>query len=129
MKLFRWEKEEKVRGAAKLWVLAVLAPFIVLGAWQAKTRESIGPRRRSWTAKSSRNRTRLIRGARVFIGDGRVIESGGVLIKNGKIAEIYAGNVPDAKTLNAEAVEANGQDGAAGADRRSRAFGITRRGV
>ena len=34
MKLFRWEKEEKIRGRAKLWVLVVLLPFIVMGAWQ-----------------------------------------------------------------------------------------------
>jgi ABC-type multidrug transport system permease subunit len=33
MKLFRWEKEEKIRGTAKLWVLAVLVPFIVIGVW------------------------------------------------------------------------------------------------
>jgi ABC-2 type transport system permease protein len=33
MKLFRWEKEEKIRGSAKLWVLAVLLPFIVIGLW------------------------------------------------------------------------------------------------
>ena len=108
VKLFRWEKEEKVSGSAKMWVLAVLAPFIVLGVWQAKTRESIG-KQKIVDREISRNRTRLIRGARIFIGDGRVIESGGVLIKDGKIAEVYAGNVPDAKTLNAEAVEANGQ--------------------
>jgi ABC-2 type transport system permease protein len=34
MKLFRWEKEEKIRGTAKLWVLAVLLPFVVMGVWQ-----------------------------------------------------------------------------------------------
>src|SRR5579864_1093745 len=34
MKVFRWEKEEKIRGRAKLWVLVVLMPFLVLGAWQ-----------------------------------------------------------------------------------------------
>jgi ABC-2 type transport system permease protein len=34
MKLFRWEKEEKIRGSAKLWVLVVLLPFIVMGLWQ-----------------------------------------------------------------------------------------------
>jgi ABC-type multidrug transport system permease subunit len=34
MKLFRWEKEEKIRGSAKLWVLVVLLPFFVMGAWQ-----------------------------------------------------------------------------------------------
>lgn len=32
-KLFRWEKEEKIRGSAKLWVLAALVPFLVLGFW------------------------------------------------------------------------------------------------
>ena len=34
LKLFRWEKEEKIKGSAKLWVAAVLAPFFVLGIWQ-----------------------------------------------------------------------------------------------
>jgi ABC-2 type transport system permease protein len=33
MKLFRWEKEEKIRGSAKLWVLAVLLPFVIMGLW------------------------------------------------------------------------------------------------
>jgi hypothetical protein len=33
MKLFRWEKEEKIQGRAKLWVLVVLLPFIVMGVW------------------------------------------------------------------------------------------------
>jgi hypothetical protein len=33
-KLFRWEKEEKIRGRAKLWVLVVLLPFIVMGVWE-----------------------------------------------------------------------------------------------
>jgi ABC-2 type transport system permease protein len=34
MKLFRWEKEEKIRGSAKLWVFAVLAPFFAMGIWK-----------------------------------------------------------------------------------------------
>jgi ABC-2 type transport system permease protein len=34
VKLFRWEKEEKIRGTAKLWVLAVLLPFLIMGVWQ-----------------------------------------------------------------------------------------------
>jgi ABC transporter DrrB family efflux protein len=33
MKLFRWEKEEKIRGSAKLWVLVVLLPFFAMGIW------------------------------------------------------------------------------------------------
>jgi ABC-2 type transport system permease protein len=35
MKLFRWEKEEKIQTSAKLWILAVLLPFLILGVWQA----------------------------------------------------------------------------------------------
>ena len=31
VKLFRWEKEEKMRPAAKLWLVAVLLPFLMLG--------------------------------------------------------------------------------------------------
>src|SRR5215469_2084819 len=31
VKLFRWEKEEKIRGTAKLWVAAVLLPFLIMG--------------------------------------------------------------------------------------------------
>lgn len=34
-KLFRWEKEEKLRAANKLWVLGVLVPFFLLGIYQA----------------------------------------------------------------------------------------------
>jgi len=34
MKLFRWEKEEKIQVRAKLWVLMVLLPFVVMGLWQ-----------------------------------------------------------------------------------------------
>lgn len=33
-KLFRWEKEEKIPGKAKLWVIAALLPFLILGAYQ-----------------------------------------------------------------------------------------------
>jgi ABC-2 type transport system permease protein len=39
-KLFRWEKEEKIRASAKLWVLAVLVPFFVMGVWQASKQHS-----------------------------------------------------------------------------------------
>jgi ABC-type polysaccharide/polyol phosphate export permease len=34
--LFRWEKEERIRPAAKLWVALALAPLVLLGAWQAR---------------------------------------------------------------------------------------------
>ncbi len=108
VKLFRWEKEEKIAGSAKLWLLAVLAPFLVLGVYQAHSRESI-VQSKLLARQFQQSRTLLIRGARIFVGDGRVIESGAVLIKNGKIEHVYEGEAPDPKQLRAEAVDAAGK--------------------
>ena len=33
-RLFRWEPEAKVPGSAKLWVLAVMIPFLLFGAYE-----------------------------------------------------------------------------------------------
>jgi len=38
MKLFRWEKEEKIKSSAKWWVVVALLPFIVMGVWQSMHR-------------------------------------------------------------------------------------------
>jgi imidazolonepropionase-like amidohydrolase/ABC-type multidrug transport system permease subunit len=108
VKLFRWEKEEKMRTSGKLWLLAVLAPFLMMGTYQAYTRESIG-QSKILTREMRRGRTFLFRGARIIVGDGAVIENGSVLVKGGKIAEIYDGISPDAKTLKAEPIEAAGK--------------------
>jgi ABC-2 type transport system permease protein len=43
MKLFRWEKGEKIRASAKLWVLAVLVPFLVMGVWRGLHEEKHQP--------------------------------------------------------------------------------------
>ncbi len=107
-KLFRWEKEEKIRNSAKLWVLAVLVPFLLLGAYQSQTRENVEKSKLD-TRILRRSQTRLIRNARIFVGDGKVIESGSVLIRNGKIEEVYDGPGPDAKSVNADAIEAAGK--------------------
>lgn len=108
VKLFRWEKEEKMKPSAKFWVLAVLLPFVALGAWQAHASDNLR-KSKIVDREMSRNRTYLIRNARIFIGDGRVIENGGVLVKNGRIEDIYAGAVPGEKTVDAEPVEAAGK--------------------
>jgi imidazolonepropionase-like amidohydrolase/ABC-type multidrug transport system permease subunit len=107
-KLFRWEKEEKIRGSAKLWLLAVLAPFVVMGFWQMQVRTGI-VKNKIQSRQLARGDTFLIRGARIVIGDGRVIEIGSVLVRGGKIAEVYEGQGPDPKTLKAELVEAAGK--------------------
>src|SRR4029077_17388860 len=108
VKLFRWEKEEKLRPAAKLWLLAVLGPFFILGAWQMHAKTNIA-KVKVLNRDVQRSRSALIRDARLFLGDGTVIEQGSVLIKDGKIAEIYTGPAPDAKSLRADAIEAAGK--------------------
>jgi imidazolonepropionase-like amidohydrolase/ABC-type multidrug transport system permease subunit len=107
-KLFRWEKEEKIRGSAKLWVGAVLLPFLVLGLWQAHTKQNVA-KTKMLNRQLARGETYLIRGARIFVGDGKVIESGAILIRGGKIAEVYEGEGPDPKTVKATPVEAAGK--------------------
>lgn len=108
VKLFRWEKEEKIAGTAKLWLLAVLGPFVILGAYQAHSKDAV-VKARLLNRDLLRSRTLLIRGARIFVGDGRVIDSGGVLVKNGKIDRVYDGSTPDPKELRAEVIEASGK--------------------
>src|SRR5579863_7810141 len=107
-KLFRWEKEEKIRASAKMWLAAVLSPFLLLGFWQMHARTGI-TKTKVLNRQLARSDTFLIRGARIFIGDGKVIETGSVLVRGGKIAEVYEGTGPDPKTLKAETVEAAGK--------------------
>ncbi|HSP66918.1 MAG TPA: ABC transporter permease, partial [Bryobacteraceae bacterium] len=107
-KLFRWEKEEKLRASAKLWLLAVLGPFFVLGAWQIHAKTNIA-KAKVLGREAQRSRVALIRDARLFLGDGTVIDQGSVLIRDGKIAEIYTGAEPDAKSLRADTLEAAGK--------------------
>lgn len=83
-KLFRWEKGEKVRASAKLWLVAVLTPFIVLGLWQMHAQTGI-VETKILSRQLARGDTFLIRGARIFVGDGKVIENGSVLIRAARL--------------------------------------------
>ncbi len=107
-KLFRWEKEEKLRPSAKLWVVVIFIPFFLLGGYQAWSRQDLA-KAKILARDIRRGRTLLIQNARIFVGDGRVIESGAILVQKGMIAEIYEGAAPDAKSLNAEPIEAAGK--------------------
>jgi ABC-2 type transport system permease protein len=69
-KLFRWEKEEKIRNSAKLWLAAVLTPFLILGAWQTHTKSN-AEKTKMLQRQLSRSETFLIRGARIFVGMAR----------------------------------------------------------
>ena len=107
-KLFRWEKGEKIRNSSKLWLVAVMTPFLVMGFWQMHAKTGI-EKTKILTRQLARGDTFLIRGARIFVGDGKMIQNGAVLVRGGKIAEVYEGEGPDPKTLKAEAVEAAGK--------------------
>jgi len=107
-KLFRWEKEEKIKNSAKLSILAVMVPFLCVGAWQMHTRNSV-VKTKILHRELERSETFLIRGARIFVGDGKVIETGAVLVRGGKIAHVYEGAGPDPKSVAAEPVEAAGK--------------------
>jgi imidazolonepropionase-like amidohydrolase/ABC-type multidrug transport system permease subunit len=107
-KLFRWEKEEKIGPRNKLWVLAVLGPFLIMGGYRATRKDPLG-QNQGFYRDLQRAGAFLIRDARIFTGDGKTIESGSVLVRDGKIAEIYEGPGPDPESLKAELVEAAGK--------------------
>jgi imidazolonepropionase-like amidohydrolase/ABC-type multidrug transport system permease subunit len=107
-KLFRWEKEEKIRPRNKLWVVAVLAPFVVMGTWKSYSREHLG-NNAALFRDLQRSGAFLIRNTRIFTGDGKVIENGAVLVRDGKIAAVYEGAAPDPEQLKAETVEGAGK--------------------
>ncbi len=108
IKLFRWEKEEKIAGKAKLWILLVLAPFLLLGLYQAKTKQNLD-KNKVIDRAMSRGATRLFQNVRIFVGDGKVIPNGAVLVRNGKIAEVYDTPPTDVKALNADVIESSGK--------------------
>lgn len=107
-KLFRWEKEEKISNRSKLWIAGVLAPFFIMGVYQARTKENIQTAK-ILSRQAARGRTILFQHARIFVGNGTVITNGAVLIRQGKIAEVFGTPPADTKSLNAEVIEASGE--------------------
>jgi imidazolonepropionase-like amidohydrolase/ABC-type multidrug transport system permease subunit len=107
-KLFRWEKEEKIPNRSKLWIAGVLAPFFVMGIYQARSKENI-QNAKIFARQAARGRTILFQHARIFVGNGTVIPNGAVLIRQGKIAQVFGTPPANTKSLNAEVVEASGE--------------------
>lgn len=107
-KLFRWEKEEKIQNQAKLWVLAVLAPFVLMGLYQARTKQNI-KESKILARNAERNRSVLFQNAKIFVGNGAVIQNGAVLLKGGKIAEVFSTSPSDTTSFNAEVIDASGK--------------------
>ncbi len=106
-KLFRWEKEDRLKPSAKLWVVAALAPFVIMGIWQTHDRGNL--KKAQILARQSRqSETWLVRDARIFTGE-KVIERGSLLLKRGKVAIVFEGEAPTAKSLNAAEIPAAGK--------------------
>ncbi len=106
VRLFRWEKEEKLGRGAKLSLAAVLLPFLVLGVWQSRSEENLS-KSLLLMRDMRRNRPILIRGPRILVGDGKVIEAGGLLLRNGKIVKVYPTVPPEDPAV--ETLEASGK--------------------
>lgn len=108
LKLFRWEKDEKVRPAAKLWIAGVLLPFLAIGAWQFRDQQN-ERKMKILERQTRRSQSWLIRDARIFRGDGAVVERGAVLVRNGRIERVFDGSAPSPKELRAEPLDAGGR--------------------
>ncbi|MBV9303352.1 MAG: amidohydrolase family protein [Acidobacteriaceae bacterium] len=108
IKLFRWEKEDRIKNSAKLWILAVLAPFLFMGVYQARTQQNI-EKARILAHKAERNRSLLFQNARIFVGTGKVIPNGAVLIRRGKITNVFETPPQDTKSLDAEVIDVSGK--------------------
>lgn len=108
VKLFRWEKEEKLSSRNRLWVAGVLAPFLAMGCWAAYTKDHVGENQAIFRALQ-RSGVFLIRNTRLFLGDGTVMEGATVLVRDGKIADIFDGPGPDADSIHADVVEGSGK--------------------
>ena len=105
VKLFRWEKEEKIAPRHRVWVAAVLAPFLILGCYRAYSKEHIG-QNEALFRDLQRSGTILIRNTRVFVGDGTVEgKRQRVDSRDGKITDIFDGSGPDAYKIRADVVE------------------------
>lgn len=107
-KLFRWEKEERIPTKNKAWVAFTVIPFLVLGGIEVNSRNQIRKAELLWR-DLQRGETTLITDAQIFTGDGEVIARGGILVRGGKIAEIYRGDAPSAESLEADVIDGSGK--------------------
>jgi imidazolonepropionase-like amidohydrolase/ABC-type multidrug transport system permease subunit len=108
VKLFRWEKEEKIGKKAKLWILVVLAPFFLMGVYQAHTKQNIEKAKLLQHAMS-RKRSILLRNVKIFVGNGAVISDGAVLVQNGKIERVFETPPTETESLHAEVIDESGK--------------------
>ena len=86
----------------------MLAPFLIMGCYRAYSKEHIGENEAMFR-DLQRSGTFLIRNARVFVGDGTVMENASVLVHDGKIVDVFDGAGPDPGKIRADVVEGAGK--------------------
>lgn len=107
--LFRWDKEDKLHRQAKVWVVAVLAPVFLLGAWETY-RGDEDQKQEIVYRQQQRNRNWRISSARVFVGDGKILERADVYVRNGKIVGVREdGEAPTTDGVSYTDVPADGK--------------------
>ncbi len=87
LKLFRWEKDEPAPPRAKWWIVVGMAPFFLLGLAQIHS-QTRAVEMQTQERAMRRTRAFAVENVRVFVGDGRVIDQGRVLVRNGRIVEV-----------------------------------------
>ncbi len=107
-KVFRWEKEEKISPRSKAWIVVVLAPFLLLGLYQGKTKDNIREQK-ALMHQANRGRTILFTNVRIFVGNGMVIPNGAVLMRHGKIEQVFRTPPSNAKQLDADVWDESGR--------------------
>jgi imidazolonepropionase-like amidohydrolase len=88
--------------------VAVLSPFIILGCYQAYSRDHLR-KAQILQRDLERSETLLIQGPRIFVGNGQIIEIGAVLVKDGIIEEVFGMRVPDPYSYKAIVIEGSGK--------------------
>ncbi len=58
---------------------------------------------------AARSRSVLFQNVKVFVGNGAVIANGAVLVRRGKIAEVFDHHVSETAALNAQVIEGAGK--------------------
>ena len=103
LRLFRWDRDDVIAGRAKWWIVAGLTPFFAVGLTKLNRQSRLEEARMQARAEH-RNSNFVVDNVRIFVGDGRVIEHGRVLVRHGRIVEVREDTTgalpPEAEVIN-----------------------------
>ena len=76
----------------------MLAPFLLMGIYQARTKQNI-EKSKILTRNAMRNRSVLFQNAKIFVGNGKVIQNGAVLVKERQDCPGFRHGLPATRSL------------------------------